>query len=127
MNVQVLLSAGNAAFEQLSLRIVYWLLAASGPNVTAELLVFFTVMVWAALVPPLVVVKVRLVLLREMGLYKAAALEVSFTTSGKPPGTSSQTMMAPSSVADEGVTCTVTVQLLCGASGVPKQVPGSIW
>ena len=92
----------------------------------AELLLV-TVTVCGALVAPLGVVKVRLVLLREMGAVPAFADEVSFTTCGTALGASSVTMMAPSSTADVGVTCTLTVQLPAAASGVVRQVPVPIW
>jgi len=89
--------------------------------------VFFTVTVWAALVPPLVVVKVRVAGVNEIGLVMPVAAEVSFTTSGGAPARSVVTMMAPLSVADVGVTCTVTVQLAPAVSESVKQVPVSIW
>ena len=97
------------------------------PNVTGPLLMFFTVMVWAALLPPLAVLKVRLAGLAEMGLVTAIADEASFTTSGTALGASSVMMMASLSLADVGVTCTLTVQFPNGAIVVVKQVPLSIW
>ena len=97
------------------------------PNATAAPLVLVTVTVCGALVPPLGVVKVRLVLLNAIGEVPVAAFDASFTTCGTALGASSVMMMAPLLVADVGVTCTLTVQLPAFASGVVKQVPVLIW
>jgi|SRR5271166_3074860 len=97
------------------------------PNVTGPVLMFFTVTVCGALVPPLAVLKVRVAGLTVMGLVTAAADEVSFTTSGTALGASSVMMMEPSTLADVGVTCTLTVQFPAGAMVVVKQVPVLIW
>lgn len=92
--------------------------------VTALALVLITVMVWAALVVPLNVLNESELLLSEMGEVPAAAVEVSFTARGRAFGALSVMMMDPSSVADVGVTVTVTVQFpVFGASGVVRQVP----
>src|SRR6202521_2379642 len=92
--------------------------------VSALALVFVTVMVWLALIPPVTTLNTRLVLLREMGVVgPPVPVAESFTTIGMPLGALSVTMMAPLSTADVGVTDTVTVQLIAWLSGPDKQVP----
>jgi hypothetical protein len=87
--------------------------------------VFVTEMVWLALVPPVTVLKVRLVLLREIGVTGPPdAAEVSFTTSGMPLAALSVIITAPLSTAAVGVTATLTVQFpVFGGRGVDKHVP----
>jgi hypothetical protein len=92
--------------------------------VTALALLLVTVTVCAALVPPLTPLKVRLVLLREIGVVgPPVAADVSFTTSGVASGALAVIIIAPSSFADVGCTCTLTVQLAPPASGAVRQVP----
>src|SRR3979411_1019106 len=93
--------------------------------VTVLALVFVTVMVWLALIPPVTTLNVRLVLLREMGVVLPPGPRAeSFTTIGVPLAALSVTMMAPLSTADVGVTSTVTVQFpVLAGRGVVKHVP----
>src|SRR5258708_25208257 len=84
-----------------------------------------TVMVWLALTPPAITLKVRLVLLREMGVTGPPdAADESFTTSGSPLAALSVMMMAPLLTGAVGVTATPTVQFpVLAARGADKHVP----
>src|SRR5258708_15202872 len=88
-------------------------------------LVLVTVMVWLALTPPAITLKVRLVLLREMGVtVPPDAADESFTTSGSPLAALSVMMMAPLLTGAVGVTVTPTVQFpVLAARGADKHVP----
>src|SRR4029077_5398327 len=82
-------------------------------------------MVLLGLIPPVTTLKVRLVLLKEIGVVEPPdAADVSFTTSGIPLAALSVMIMAPLSTAAVGVTCTPTVQFpVLAARGVVKHVP----
>src|ERR1700732_1591838 len=92
--------------------------------VSAAPLVFVTVMVWVALIPPVTTLNTRLGLLREMGVVgPPVPVAESFMTMGMPFGALSVMIMAPLSTADVGVTSTVTVQLAAWLRAADKQVP----